>query len=60
MERDSPLPIAKLLAGRRALAILSRRAFTNRKRPPEDGEMIDAPPPDKPKPLIDGVEAPVE
>lgn len=60
IERDNEAMLSEVLAGKRALSVLARRAMSNRKRRPEDDEAIAADPPDKPKPIIDGAEVPVE
>ena len=57
---ESEREVANILAGERALARLARLALERRKRPPEDGEVVPAALPNKPKPIIGGAEAAVE
>jgi hypothetical protein len=57
---ESERKAANLLTGERALARQARLALERRKRPPEDGEVVPAALPDKPKPIIGGAEAAVE
>lgn len=57
---ESEREVANILAGERALARQARLALERRKRPPEDGEVVPAALPNKPKPIIGGAEAAVE
>ncbi len=59
-KNDSETLLAKLLAGKRGLARHARMALNRQKRPPEEGEAVPAASPKKPKPIIDGAEAPID
>ena len=59
-KNESERVVANLLAGERALARLARLALERRRCPPEDGEVVPAALPNKPKPIVGGAEASVQ